>query len=103
AHGLHGGCNAGGAIERNPTPDTTLVPGAVFPVFGADTFSHASVGGVVGGQIGWNWRVAPTWVLGAEADWQWAHQTDSACVSECLAFGFQPATPAGPIHGAAIQ
>ena len=102
-NGFYGGFNAGAAIARNPTTDTTLVPGAVFPVFGADTFSHASVGGVIGGQIGWNWRVAPTWVLGAEADWQWAHQTDSACVSECLSFGFQPATLLGLIGEQTIK
>ena len=41
-------------------------------------------GGLVGGQIGYNWRVAPSWVMGVEADWQWSRQTAFACISECI-------------------
>jgi outer membrane immunogenic protein len=85
--GFYVGANGGGAIARNPTTDTTIVPGSAFPVFGADTFTHAPIGGVLGGQIGFNWRASPNWVLGAEADWQWTNQTDSACISLCLPAG----------------
>src|SRR6185437_6159513 len=38
-------------------------------------------------QAGWNWHVAPSWVLGAEADWQWSGQKDSVCTYACLPAG----------------
>jgi outer membrane immunogenic protein len=72
---------------RDPTLDTTLFnPAAAvaFPVAGQDTFTHSASGGVVGAQVGYDWRVAPLWVVGLEGDWQWAHQSDTACISECL-------------------
>jgi outer membrane immunogenic protein len=85
--GFYGGLNAGGAIAHNPTFNPFVFSPAssvLFPVGGADTYTHAPFGGVAGAQLGWNWRVAPSWVLGGEVDWQWTHQTDSACVSQCL-------------------
>jgi outer membrane immunogenic protein len=36
-----------------------------------------------GAQIGYNWQVAPHWVWGIEADWQWTRQRDSSCVEFC--------------------
>jgi outer membrane immunogenic protein len=85
-NGFYGGLNAGAALARDPTSNPfLLLPSTIpFPVAGADSYTHAPLGGAAGVQLGWNWRVAPTWVLGAEIDWQWAHQTDSACISECL-------------------
>jgi outer membrane immunogenic protein len=83
--GFYGGINAGGALARNPTFNPMFFgPVANFPVAGLDSYSHAPVGGLIGGQVGWNWRVQPNWVVGAEADLQWLHQSDSACISECL-------------------
>jgi outer membrane immunogenic protein len=89
-NGFYGGLNAGVAIARNPTVDPILaLPGGLggFPVAGADSFQHSLLGGLVGAQLGANWRVAPSWVLGAEVDWQWSRQTDVACVSDCLPTG----------------
>jgi outer membrane immunogenic protein len=86
-NGFYGGFNAGVGIARNPTVDPILLSPAVpggFPVAGNDSFQHAAFGGLFGAQLGANWRVAPSWVLGAEADWQWTHQGDTACISDCL-------------------
>src|SRR5215469_447912 len=76
--GFYGGFNAGGAIGRNHTADTeTTTAGGLLPVQGADTFNHTPIGGVLGAQLGWNWHAAPSWVLGVEADAQWARQSDA--------------------------
>jgi outer membrane immunogenic protein len=83
-NGFYAGLNGGRSIGRNPTTDTTVLPGIAFPVFGGDSFSHAPVGGIFGVQLGWNWQVAPSLVVGVEADWQWSGQKDSVCVSACL-------------------
>ncbi|WJR75123.1 outer membrane beta-barrel protein [Bradyrhizobium sp. NP1] len=34
--------------------------------------NHNTSGGMAGGQIGYNWQVTPSWVLGLEADGDWA-------------------------------
>jgi outer membrane immunogenic protein len=86
-NGFYAGLNGGGALGRNPTTDTTFLPANNFPVFGADSFTHAPISGIFGGQLGWNWHAAPSWVLGLEADAQWSGQSDSACVSACLPAG----------------
>jgi outer membrane immunogenic protein len=84
--GFYGGLNAGGAIAHNHTTNPFIFspPTVPFPVGGIDSYTHAPLGGAFGAQLGWNWRVAPSWVTGVEVDWQWTHQTDSACVSQCL-------------------
>jgi outer membrane immunogenic protein len=91
-NGFYAGFNTGVAIARNPTVDPIVANTGGpftggFPVAGADSFQHASVGGLFGAQLGANWRVAPSWLLGGEVDWQWTRQTDSACISDCLASG----------------
>jgi outer membrane immunogenic protein len=48
-------------------------------------FELAPAGGLGGGQIGYNSQFGK-WLLGIEADWQWAHQTDSACSNQCTPF-----------------
>ena len=85
-NGFYGGANGGVVVAHDPTLDTTLfAPSSVpFPVVGQDSFTHSTTGGLLGAQAGYNWRTTPSWVVGVEGDWQWAHKTDSACVSECL-------------------
>lgn len=86
-NGFYGGVNAGVAAMRDPTLDTTIFnPAAAvaFPVAGQDSFTHSAAGGLVGAQAGYDWRAARLWVVGLEGDWQWAHQSDTACISECL-------------------
>jgi outer membrane immunogenic protein len=87
-NGFYLGGNARAAIARNPTLDTILFNAGPFPVAGADRFNHALLGALFGVQGGANWRLAPSWLIGAEADWQWSRQTDFACISECLPAGF---------------
>ena len=83
--GFYGGIDAGGALAHNPTFNPQIFgPVANFPVAGIDSYTHAPIGGLIGGQVGWNWRAQPNWVVGAEADLQWLHQSDAACISECL-------------------
>jgi outer membrane immunogenic protein len=101
--GFYGGLNGGGSLARNSTADTSLVtPGLAFPVFGADTFSHAPFGGIFGGQLGANWQAVPSWVLGVEADLQWSGEKDQACISQCLSAGV-PGTFLGLIDQQSIK
>ena len=89
-NGFYAGANAGAGLARNPTLDTfSFGPLGVvaFPDGGDDSYHQVPFGGLVGAQIGYNWRFAPNWLIGAEADWQWSHQTSGACVSECLPAG----------------
>jgi outer membrane immunogenic protein len=87
-NGFYVGGNAGVAIARNPTVDTILFDAGAFPVGGRDSYNHVPLGGLFGVQAGANWRLAPSWLIGAEADWQWSRQTDFACISECLPAAF---------------
>ena len=54
------------------------------------TFSHASSANLAdimgGGQIGYNWQVAPQWVFGLEADWQVSGEKASQSSSDPFSF-----------------
>jgi outer membrane immunogenic protein len=39
---------------------------------------HNTSGGLVGGTVGYNWQFDPSWVVGAEADYDWADMSGSA-------------------------
>jgi outer membrane immunogenic protein len=41
--------------------------------------SRSISSGVGGIHAGFNWQVAPMWVIGIEGDWQWTHSQDSFC------------------------
>jgi len=75
--GFYIGVNAGGSIGRNPT-DLTAVsfPSGAFSQEGSFTESPAGFAG--GGQIGYNWSIAPNWVFGLEGDFQGTTQKDTA-------------------------
>jgi outer membrane immunogenic protein len=97
-NGFYLGVNGGGALGHNPTSNPQIFgPVANFPVAGLDSYTHAPAGGLIGGQVGWNWRAQTDWVLGAEADLQWLHQSDAACISECLPL--EPGTTPGLLLG----
>lgn len=34
-------------------------------------FTATPAGGIVGGTVGYNWQINPSWVIGVEADWDW--------------------------------
>jgi outer membrane immunogenic protein len=97
-NGFYAGLNGGASIARNRTIDNSITDDPFFPVFGADNFSHAPVGGVFGGQVGVNWQPARSWVLGLEGDMQWASASDTACISQCL-----PAATPGILEGLTDQ
>jgi outer membrane immunogenic protein len=43
-------------------------------------------GGVIGGTIGWNWHLAPAWLIGVEADWDWSNADgDTRCFGDISA------------------
>lgn len=80
--GLYLGGNVGLGIARNPATHTRSAPVLGFDVLLDDQKIHLSPFGIVaGGQVGYNWRVAPNWLLGAEADLQASGQRDAACLS----------------------
>src|ERR1051326_8110535 len=55
----------------------------------SDPGKLARNGGLVGAQIGYNWQVAPTWLTGLEADWQWLSGTsNNLCTGECFKADF---------------
>jgi outer membrane immunogenic protein len=82
--GLYVGANAGYAIGRSPSSETDFgVAGIAPPLLANDSFKLSPDGGLIGAQAGFNWQSGHV-VLGAEADWQWTHQSDTACVESCL-------------------
>jgi outer membrane immunogenic protein len=68
--GFYVGANVGGAWDNGNSRfvDWTLSGFDPGPAFGR-TSSTSVVGGVHGG---FNWQLSPTWLLGVEADWDWA-------------------------------
>jgi outer membrane immunogenic protein len=90
-NGFYLGINGGLATANNPTTEATALPGQFTPVFANASYTHAPAGGLFGVQAGVNWRAAPSWVLGAEADWQWLGQSESICTYACLPSSTPPA------------
>jgi outer membrane immunogenic protein len=84
-NGYYIGANVGGSIGRSPTTDglTFFSPGTGNVRVFNESFNHAPAGWVAGGQIGANWQISPSWVLGIEADWQGTGQKDTAGVFGC--------------------
>lgn len=80
--GFYLGANVGLSVARDPTG---------YPAFSGlddEQFKLSPIGVIGGGQLGYNWQVAPNWVLGVEADFQGSGQRDSStCVTECLTDG----------------
>lgn len=82
--GFYIGANAGYAVGRSPSSETDLgVAGITPPLLANSSFKLAPDGGLIGPQAGFNWQSGHV-VLGAEADWQWTHQSDTACVETCI-------------------
>jgi outer membrane immunogenic protein len=66
------GDNTSGSIAAlDPASAIFLNPNYVFS---PDQFTNAfrQNGGVIGGQVGFNWQVSPNWVGGLETDFQWS-------------------------------
>jgi outer membrane immunogenic protein len=74
--GFYLGLNAGGAWGLTSTQSWVMSPN----IAGNDpiNFNKASGYGAVGGfQGGYNWQIAPVWVIGAEGDFSWTSQGNS--------------------------
>jgi outer membrane immunogenic protein len=89
--GFYAGLNLGYGFGDDPTTEST-VSAAGFPIIGAGTplykspadFNIHPEGIIGGGQIGYNFQVAPTWIGGIEADFQGTGMTDNlSCVYSC--------------------
>jgi outer membrane immunogenic protein len=85
--GVYLGGNIGYGLARNPATATVLAVANIGPpVLNQESFTLAPEGWLGGGQIGFNWQTGRI-VLGAEADWQWSGQQDTACVNSCTTNG----------------
>jgi outer membrane immunogenic protein len=84
--GFYIGANAGISVGRDRTTDTGVYSAPALPASVTlynESFSHAPIGAVAGGQIGYNWQVAPSWVFGLEVDGQWSGQKETSCLFGC--------------------
>lgn len=81
--GLNGGYGFGtGSFDDSATSTSTaLGTNGLLSASGKNSLT----GGLLGGQVGYNWQLSSPWLVGAEADWQWTSQNGSR--SNC--------TPAG--------
>jgi outer membrane immunogenic protein len=82
--GFYIGANAGYSTGRDDFTQTLVAvpgPGGVL-LTSSSPNTIAPKGGFGGLQIGYNWQFG-AFVLGAEADYQWADQTDTTCGGLC--------------------
>ncbi|MBV8837065.1 MAG: porin family protein [Alphaproteobacteria bacterium] len=70
--GFYVGLNGGGGWARKAWDLQSATTLAFLP-----ESSHTLSGGVVGGQIGYRWQLSPSWVVGLEAQGDWARLTGS--------------------------
>ncbi len=77
--GFYLGGNVGYSVGHNSVTSRHFL----FPGSPVESFTLSPAGAVGGGQFGYNWQIARTWVLGVEVDGQWAGQKDSSCTDTC--------------------
>jgi outer membrane immunogenic protein len=78
--GFYVGGNVGFGVAKDPS--TNNPTGGGFQIH--ESFNLSPQGVLGGGQIGYNWQVAPNWVWGIEADIQASAQADSTtCIDFC--------------------
>jgi outer membrane immunogenic protein len=87
--GFYGGVNAGWSRANTPmhllsNDSTSLSPFFFSSLLVTSATLHPS-GFVSGGQLGYNWLVAPNWLAGIETDIQYSHERDSISVGTTLA------------------
>ena len=80
--GLYAGANIGyswGRLDNSTTVGPFTEPSITFTFPGGSSSNRTRPDGVIGGvQIGYNWRIAPLWLAGIEADFQTSGQKGSA-------------------------
>jgi len=65
------------AVSPYNVPCSSLRGGCTSALGGSNSISLNPNGLIGGGQVGYNWQFAPSWLAGIEADWQWSGQKDS--------------------------
>jgi len=81
--GFYAGANLGYSVGREEASDFNLLTGGAGTFSRSETFTVGPTGAIGGGQFGYNWQVAPNWVIGLEADIQATAQRESLCVLAC--------------------
>jgi outer membrane immunogenic protein len=74
--GFYVGINGGGAWTDDPSMTYTDLAniGNTTNAYAPSTVRpSSSAAGLVGFHAGYNWQMAPTWVLGIEGDWDWTN------------------------------
>ena len=72
--GFYVGINGGGAWSDGPSMTYVDLAniGNTTNAYAPSTINpSSSTSGLVGFHAGYNWQIAPTWVLGIEGDWYW--------------------------------
>jgi outer membrane immunogenic protein len=94
--GFYVGVNAGGDFDNTKDVDTTSVNTLAFPASGGPALASAITalsnfsapvganGFIGGGQIGYNWQWAPTWLVGLEADIEGVSGKGSSSVASSI-------------------
>jgi outer membrane immunogenic protein len=78
-NGFYAGLNVGYGVARNRSTESSGPPAGQTN----EQFTLSPNGLVAGGQAGYNWQPSASWMIGAEADWQWSNQHDAACIAVC--------------------
>ena len=83
--GFYLGGNIGYSVGRDPTNQflNGIVGGVGVNTILGTTDDVSPIGFLGGGQIGYNWQMAPQWLIGIEADFQGADQRGSSCSLIC--------------------
>jgi outer membrane immunogenic protein len=78
--GFYVGLNAGGSFGSDTATQNATFTSTALGANGllSNTAQHAPKGWLAGGQLGYNWQVSSSYVLGLEADWQWTSQKAAA-------------------------
>jgi outer membrane immunogenic protein len=78
--GFYIGGSVGWAHQRDSGTSNWFAPGSSPRQVNNPQSDSLSADWVIGGvQLGYNWQVAPSWVLGVEGDWQWSRPKYSFC------------------------
>jgi outer membrane immunogenic protein len=82
--GFYAGANIGygSGVSSTSTSSVLSSPGGPFINGGSDIAVTGAVGGF---QLGYNWQIDPSWLIGVEGDFQWAGQRGSFNTTDLVA------------------
>jgi outer membrane immunogenic protein len=93
--GFYVGLNGGYGWGTNSVSFSPSTPAAVVYFTGGAVPSSVGArarGGLFGAQVGYNWQWTPTWLVGLEADIDWASISGNGSVATTGIIGFDPFT-----------